>query len=338
VDDSKRVSGVRKAAVLLVMLGEDAASTIFKNLNQQELDRVTREIAELDRVPPELVNEVLEEYYRMVLAAEHDAQGGRPYALRVLAKAFGDEAARTLLQQVERPPEVNVVSLESLRRTDPQQLARFLESEHPQTIALILAHMDTRAASDLLMKLPEETRGEAVKRLAQLRQFSPEMAQKVSLVMHKRLQGLGEQSRQTYAGFRSVAELLNRLEPNTSKAILDAVEQESPTLAVNIRNLMFTFEDFLTVQDAGVRELLAATDKKTLATALKGASENLRSHFFKCMSSRAVEMLKEDIDLLGAIRAREISKAQQEIVATARKLEADGKIVLKMETEDEYVV
>lgn len=336
--ESKRVTGVRKAAVLLVMLGEDAASTIFKNLNNLELDRVTREIAELDRVPPELVTEVLEEYYRMVLAAEYDAQGGRPYAIRVLSKAFGDEAAKALLQQVERPPEMNVDKLESLGRTDPQQLARFLESEHPQTIALILAHMDTRAASDLLMKLPEETRAEAVKRLAQLRQFSPEMAQKVSLVMHKRLQGLGEQSRQTYAGFRSVAELLNRLEPNTSKAILDVVEQESPTLAVNIRNLMFTFDDFLTVQDAGVRELLAATDKKTLATALKGASENLRSHFFKCMSSRAVEMLKEDIDLLGAIRSRDISKAQQEIVATARKLEGEGKIVLKMETEDEYVV
>ena len=336
--ESRQLSGVKKAAILLVLLGEDAAAAIYKNLDNLEVNRVTREIAEMERVPPEVVTEVLEEYYTLTMAQDTVAQGGRSYASRVLAKAFGDEAAKAMLQLVARAPQTSASSLESLQRTDPQQLARFLEAEHPQTIALILAHMDARQASDLLMKLPEVTRAEAVKRLAQLRQFSPEMAQKISTVMHKRLLSLGEQSRRTYAGFRSVAELLNRLEPNASKAILEAVEQESPRLAVSIRNLMFTFEDFITVQDTGLRELLAAIDKKTLATALKNASENLRSHFFKCLSSRAVDMLKEDIELLGVVRARDISKAQQEVVAAARRLEAEGKIVLKMENEDEYVV
>lgn len=336
--ESRQLSGVKKAAILLVLLGEDAAAAIYKNLDNMEVNRVTREIAEMEKVPPEVVTEVLEEYYTLTLAQDTVAQGGRSYASRVLAKAFGDEAAKTMLQLVAHAPQTSASSLESLQRTDPQQLARFLEAEHPQTIALILAHMDARQASDLLMKLPEVTRAEAVKRLAQLRQFSPDIAQKISTVMHKRLQSLGEQSRRTYAGFRSVAELLNRLEPGASKAILEAVEQESPRLAVSIRNLMFTFEDFLTVQDTGLRELLAAVDKKTLATALKNASENLRSHFFKCLSSRAVEMLKEDIELLGVMRARDISKAQQEVVAAARRLEAEGKIVLKMENEDEYVV
>jgi flagellar motor switch protein FliG len=336
--DPRRLTGVRKAAVLLVMLGEEAAATIYKNLDNHDLRRVTQEIADLDRVPPEIVTEVLDEYYRLVMAQDFTAQGGRSYAMRVMAKAFGEENANTIMQQVVRGPDTSASSLESLQRADPQQLARFLEAEHPQTIALILAHMDAHQGSDLLMKLPEVTRAEAVKRLAQLRQFSPEIAEKISIVLRKRLQSLGEQSRRTYAGFRSVADLLNRVEPTASKAILEAVEQESPRVAVSIRNLMFTFEDFMTVQDTGLRELLAGIDKKTLAMALKGASENVRSHFFKCLSSRAVEMLKEDIELLGSVRSRDISKAQQDVVGVARKLEAEGKIVLKMEAEDEFVV
>jgi len=333
--DAHRLSGVKKAAILLVILGEEAAAAICRNLAKEELSRVTRELADLDKVSAGSVLDVLEEYYGLTVTQD-ETHGGPQYAHRVLAKALGDDAARTMLHQATQAS--NKDGMESLQRTDPQQLARILQSEHPQTIALVLAHMDARAASDLLMNMPEVLRAEVVKRIAQLRQFSPEMANKVSGAMQNQLRGLGEQSRRSYAGFRSVAELLNRMEGNASKAILETLEQDAPKLAVNIRNLMFTFEDFLTVQDNGLRELLAAVDKKTLATALKAASENLRSHFFKCLSSRAVDMLKEDIDLLGTVRAREIAKAQQEIVATARKLEGEGKIVLKMETEDEFVV
>ena len=274
----------------------------------------------------------------LMLTQEYLAQGGTEYATKLLVKAFGNEGAKNLLDQVSRAQELSTSKLDSLQKADPQQLAKFLESEHPQTIALILAHLDSRQGSLLLMKLPEKTRAEAVKRLANLRQFSPEMAQKVSVVLHRKLQALGEQSRRAYAGFKGVADLLNRLEPPSCKVILENIEQDDPKLALSIRNLMFTFDDFLGVSENGIRELLAHLDKKTLSLALKGAPEQLRNHIFKSMSSRAVEMMKEDMEVLGPVRAKDVAKAQQECVSAARQLESQGKLVLKTEGEDEFVV
>jgi len=170
-----------------------------------------------------------------------------------------------------------------------------------------------------------------------LRQFSPEMAQRVAVVLHKRLEALGEQSRRAYAGLRGVADLLNRLDVAAGKTILESIEGENPTLALSIRNLMFTFEDLLTVPEAGIRELLGQMDKKTLATALRGASEELKNYIFKSMSSRAAEMLKEDMEVLGPMRSKDITNAQLETVSVARKLEAEGKLVLTPESEDEFV-
>jgi flagellar motor switch protein FliG len=274
----------------------------------------------------------------MALTQEYLAQGGREYASRLLVKAFGEDGAKNLLESVSRAQEMSAGKLDSLQKADPQQLAKFLESEHPQTIALIMAHLESKQASALLMKLPEGTRAEAIKRMAQLRQFSPEMAQKVSMVLHKRMQSLGEQSRRAYAGIQGVAELLNRMDPAVGKVILESIEHEDPGLTMSIRNLMFTFDDLLGVSDAGIRELLAQVDKKTLSVALKVVPDELRDHIFKTMSMRAVQMLKEDMEVLGPVRARDVTKAQQEVVALARKLEAEGKMVLKAEGEDEYVV
>jgi len=332
------IKGLTKAAILLVLLGEEAASAIYRNLPQQELHEVSQEIANIGLIHPETARQVLEEYHGMALTQEYLSQGGREYASRLLVKAFGEDGAKNLLEAVSRAQELSASKLDSLQKADPQQLAKFLESEHPQTIALILAHLESKQASALLMKLPEETRAEAVKRMAQLRQFSPEMAQKVSVVLHKRMQSLGEQSRRAYAGFQGVAELLNRMDPAAGKVILEFIERDDPGLAMSIRNLMFTFDDLLGVSDAGIRELLAQIDKKTLAMALKVAPDELRDHIFKTMSSRAVQMLKEDMDVLGPVRARDVTRAQQEVVALARKLEAEGKLVLKAEGEDEYVV
>jgi len=331
-------SGLRKAAILMVLLGEEAASSIYRHLPQPEVERITQDIAIMDYVSPEAALGVLEEFHRMVLTGDYIAQGGRDYANKLLVAAFGEDGARELLRQVSLAAEMSASKLDSLQRADPQQLAKFIEGEHPQTIALILAHLDSKQASAVLMRLPEELRAEAIKRLAQLRQFSPEMAQRVALVLHKRLEALGEQSRRAYAGLRGVAELMNRLDLATGKTILEAIEKEDPKLALSIRNLMFTFEDLLTVPEAGIRELLGQLDKKTLATALRGASEEVKNYIFKSMSSRAVEMLKEDMDVLGPVRAREISKAQLEAVAVARKLEAEGKITLTQDGgDDEYV-
>ncbi|HTY83635.1 MAG TPA: flagellar motor switch protein FliG [Silvibacterium sp.] len=329
--------GLRKAAILMVILGEDAASQMYRHLPPIEVERITQEIAALSGVDAETALAVLEEFERLVMTGDYLAQGGRDYANKLLVKAFGEEGAQELLRQVSLSEEMTVSKLDSLRKADPQQLAKFIEGEHPQTVALILAHLEAKQASTLLMRLPEELRAEAIKRLAQLRQFSPEMAQRVSLVLHKRLEALGEQSRRAYAGLRGVADVMNRLDLTVAKTILEGIEKEDPKLALSIRNLMFTFEDLLTVPEAGIRELLGQMDKKTLATALRGASEELKSYIFKSMSSRAVEMLKEDMEVLGPVKSREVHKAQLEAVSVARKLEAEGKISLSPETEDEFV-
>src|ERR1019366_4322567 len=188
-------AGLQKAAILMVLLGEDTASHIYRNLPENDVQRLTRRIA------------VLEEYYQLTLTQNYVAEGGPEYAQKLLVKAFGDVGAKRLLEQVSNAMEQNAVHLESLQEADPQQLAKFLEVEHPQTIALILAHLNARQASTLLLRLPEEIRAETVKRLAQLRQFSPEVAQKVALALNKRLESLGEQSRRTYAGFKGAADM-----------------------------------------------------------------------------------------------------------------------------------
>jgi flagellar motor switch protein FliG len=330
--------GLQKAAILMTLLGEEAASHIYRNLPERDLESLTRRIAELEHVKPEAAIAVLEEYYQLTLTQSYLAAGGPEYAQKLLVKAFGEAGAQKLLDQVSKAMEQSAVSLESLEKADPQQLAKFLEAEHPQTIALILAHMQARRASTLLLRLPEEVRAETVKRLAQLRQFSPEVAEKVSIVLNKRLESLGEQSRRAYAGFKGAADMLNQLEPMASKGILESIEKDDAEMALAIRNLMFTFEDLLGVPEAGIRELLGTLDKKTLALALRGATEELKNLVFKSMSSRAVDMLKEDMEVLGAVRSKDVSQAQREIVEMARKLESEGKLVLSAESQEEYVV
>ena len=330
--------GLQKAAILMVLLGEEAASNIYRNLSEADVQRLTQRIAELEHVRPEAALSVLEEYHQLTLTQSYLAEGGPEYAQKLLVKAFGEEGAKQLLDQVSKAMEMSVVQLESLQKADPQQLAKFLEIEHPQTIALILAHLHARQASALLLRLPEEIRAETIKRLAQLRQFSPDVAQKISLALHKRLESLGEQSRRAYAGIKGAADLLNQLDPNSSKTILESIEREDPKMALGIRNLMFTFEDLLGVPEAGIRELLGQLDKKTLAMSLRGASEELKNLIFKSMSTRAVDMLKEDMEVLGPVRTKDVHQAQHEIVEAARKLEAEGKLVLSAEAQDEYVV
>jgi flagellar motor switch protein FliG len=320
-----------------VLLGEETASQIYRNLPEQDLERLTQSIAELEYIDPPTALSVLDEYHRMTLTQDYLAQGGTEYAQKLLVKAFGDEGARQLLRQVSHAVEMSASKLDSLQKADPQQLAKFLEEEHPQTIALILAHLDAKQASELLVRLPETLRAETIKRMAQIRQFSPEIAQKVSLALHKRLEALGEQHRRAYAGFQGVADLLNRMDPVQAKVILEAIEKDDPKVALSIRNLMFTFQDLLGVPEVGIREWLGQLDKKTLALALRGATEELKNYIFKSMSSRAVEMLKEDMEVLGPVRSRDVIKAQQEAVAVARKLETEGKISLGGE-EDEYVM
>ena len=331
-----RISGVRKAAILLSTLGEDSAAAVFRGLNDEDLRRVADEVANLGTIPVEVSIQVIEEYQQMTKAQDSNIQGGHDLARRLLIKAVGETEAEGILKRLSKASELK--PLQSLQRADPQKLARFLEGEHPQTIALILGQLGDRQASALLMSLPNDTRAEAVKRLANLRRFSPEMAEKVSIILSQRLKAVGEQGRRAYSGFQSVADIMNCIDTTVAQEILESIENEEPTLAISIRNLMFTFEDLLQVGEAHIRELMGGVDKRVLAMALKGTDEELKDHFFRTMSSRAVEMLKEEVELLGAVRSKDVIKAQTEIVALARQLEAEGKIVLKGEANDEYLV
>lgn len=331
------IPGVRKAAILLSLLGEDAAAPILRNLPDEDLERITEEVSNLGPIPLEVNLQVLEEYQHMMTAQEFIAVGGQDVAVRLLVKAFGENGARSMVERLMRPDDAKAFRSDSLKKADPQQLARFLVGEHSQTKALILAHLDAKQASALLMKLEPEARADCVRRLAHLGQFSPEVAAKVSTVLNRRLRSVGDQTRRADSGFRNVAELMNRLDPLTSREILENIEREEPKLAINIRDLMFTFENFLEVPEQEMRELMNVIDRKSLMIALKGASEDLRSHFYRTMSSRAVDMMKEDSETMGPVRSRDVAKAQAEIVSIARKLESEGKIVLKSEG-DEYVL
>jgi flagellar motor switch protein FliG len=335
--ESSGLTGIRKAAILLVAVGEELAKEILLALPENDVQQLTEELAELRGVSPEISSNILEEFWELLETQNFMVHGGIDYASRLLVDTFGAARAEDLLALVRRSQEAAQGNLAKLQRTDPQQLGKLLDAEHPQTIALVLAHLDPRKASMVLDNLSEDHKVVSVQRLAEMRQFSPEMAQKVAHILHRRLESVGDTGRKSYSGFKAVADLLNRLNAEESKKILETIEDQQPELALGIRNLMFTFEDLVTVPPATIREIVSGVDKRQLALALRGANEELRAQIFKAMSSRAVEMLKEDMEVLGPVRSREVAQAQQEILNLARRLEAEGKVVLKLETGDEML-
>lgn len=332
-----QMSGVRKAAVLMLAVGEEIAKDILRVLPEGDVQRITEELADLRNVPPELTTDVMEEFWEVLESQHILLSGGLDYATRLLQETFGKQRAEDLLMLVRRAQEASQGNLGKLQKTDPVQLGKLLDAEHPQTIALVLAHLDPRRASQVLDNISEEHKVVSIQRLAEMRQFSPEMAQKVAQILHRRLENVGDTKRKSYSGFKAVADLLNRVNPEEAKRILETIEDSQPELALNIRNLMFTFEDLITVPPASIREIVSGVDKRQLALALRGANEQLRAAVFKSMSSRAVEMLKEDMEVMGPVRSREVAQAQQEILNLARRLEGEGKVILKMETGDEMM-
>jgi flagellar motor switch protein FliG len=334
---SANMSGVRKAAILLVAVGEELAKEVLRALPEADVQSLTEELAELRGISPDVTAEVMEEFWELLETQNYVLHGGLDYASRLLIGTFGKERAEDLLTLVHRSQEAAQGNLAKLQRTDPQQLGKLLDGEHPQTIALVLAHLDPRRASMVLDNLSEEHKVVSIQRLAEMRQFSPEMAQSVAHILHRRLESMGDTARKSYSGFKAVADLLNRVNAEQSKKILEAIEEGQPELALGIRNLMFTFEDLVAVPAASIREIVSGVDKRQLALALRGANDELRAQIFKSMSSRAVEMLKEDMEVLGPVRSREVFQAQQEILNLARRLETEGKVILKLETGDEML-
>jgi flagellar motor switch protein FliG len=331
------LSGARKAAILLTILGEEAAALVCHQLSSSDVQAIAAEVASLDAVPPDLAQQVLEEYEHLADKHRFAVQGGTEYAARLLKKKFGEENGKELALKLTQTQHSGAGKLDWLRSADPKQLAALLEKEHAQTIALILAHLEPEHASPILATLPSEIQIDVVKRIAQLQHFSPEAAETISNVLNQKMNQSGLEAKKSPARIDNVPGLMNHMEPATSRAILEAIEKDDANMANNIRNLMFTFEDLIGVPETALRDLLGAVDKKTLALALKGASEPVKEHIFKAMSSRAVEMLKEDMDVLGRVRAKDVTKAQQEAIVTARQLEAEGKIVLRAEADDEFV-
>lgn len=332
------LTGIRKAAILILACGDELAKKIFQNLSEIDIQKLTEEISDLRNVPPEVSAQVVEEFYELIETQQYMIHGGLDYASKLLVDTFGKQRAEDMMALVKRAQEANHGNLAMLQKVDPGQLGKFLDGEHPQTIALVLAHLDPKRASMVLDNLGEEQKVNAIRRLAEMRQFSPEMAQKVALILHRRLETVGDAVRKSYSGFKAVADLLNRLSSESAKKILEQVEDTEPDLALNIRKLMFTFEDLVTVPSTSIREIVSGVDKKQLVLALRGAREDLQAHVFKSMSSRAVEMLKEDMEVLGPVRSREVAAAQQEILNLARKLEAEGKVILKIEQGDDLMV
>ncbi|MDP1569072.1 MAG: flagellar motor switch protein FliG [Vicinamibacterales bacterium] len=331
------LSGARKAAIIAVMLGNEASSQIFKHLREDEIEHVAREMASLGAVPVEMSEQVLDEFHQMVLASGYMASGGVEYARQVLDKSLGPDSARRILDRVMRSFE-STIGFTALEKADPQQLSKFILSEHPQTIALILAHLQSNNAAQLITLLPDELRADVLQRMARLDEISPDVIRRISSVIEQRLKNLGGGQHESYGGVRAVAELLNRLERTVSQPVLDTIEGEQPDLAVSIRNLMFVFDDLAQVDDNGLREIIQRADKKALVIALKGATEQIRGRFFQNMSKRAGDMLREEMDVLGAVRLRDVEKAQQEVVAIARKLEEEGVIVTGAAAGEAYVV
>ncbi len=335
---TETLSGLRKAAILLIILGDKASAKVIKELSEEEVQLVSREIARVSSINSQQSDAVLDEFNQMSLAREYALKGGIDYAKKMLFAAFPPDQAKKVMDHIVKALGANTANFEPLQKADPQRLAKFVHSEHPQTIALILSHLNPSQAAALLVSLPVKIRSDVALRMASLDQISPEVISKIAGVIGQKLEALGEFSGEAYGGVRAVAEMLNRLDSATSKEILERVEEEDANMVETIRHLMFVFEDLLMIDANGLKELVGKIDRKVLTVALKGTSDQLRNHFLQGMSQRGAEMLREDMETMGPVKIKDVEAAQQQIIAMVRELEADGTISMKGAGGEQYVV
>jgi flagellar motor switch protein FliG len=332
------VPGIRKAAILMVTLGDHVSAEILKQLEEDEVEEIGREVARMTAISAEQGEAVLEEFYEMTVAHDYVLRGGVDYAKKILINTFGPELAVKMLDRLMKSLGSEQASFDTLQKADPQQLAKFIHNEHPQTIALILSHLNPSQAAALLISLPAEIRSDVSLRMANLDQISPEIISKIAGIIGHKLKSLGELSRESYGGVRAVSEMFNRLDSGTSKEILEVIEVTDAGLVETIRHLMFVFEDLLLLDQNAIKEVLSRIDRKILTVALKGVSDQLKDHFLGAMSQRGAEMLKEDMDSLGPIKLKEVEAGQQQIITVVRQLEGEGVISLKGTVGEQYVV
>jgi len=335
--EASSLRGLTKAAILLVSLDKDCSASVLRELDQELVEDITREIAKLDLVDAEQRGQVIDEFYNLALARQYLKQGGIPYARQLLEKALPADQASYMLKAIER--EVYKKPFSFLAKTDSDNLMTFIQDEHPQTIALILSHLPADKASEILAGLPLNKQLEVVTRIANMDNTNPEVIKEVEKGLEMRLSGIMTQTFQKAGGVESVAEMLNLADRSTEKGILESLEAQDPDLVEQIRRLMFVFEDILLVNDKGIQLVLKEIENEELALALKTASEELREKIFRNMSERAVQLIKEDMEYMGPVRVSDVEAAQQKIVDVVRRLEDAGELIISGRgTEKEMIV
>ena len=330
------MSGIQKAAVLLISLGPEKSATIFKHLKEDEIEQLTLEIANTRSVSPQVKEDVINEFYEVCLAQQYIAEGGIGYAKELLEKALGTDKAMAVISKLTSSLQVR--PFEFIRKTEATQLLNFIQDEHPQTIALILSYLSSGQAAQVIAALPVEKQADVAKRIAQMDRTSPDVIKEVERVLERKLASLVNQDYTTIGGVDAIVDILNSVDRGTEKHIVESLEMEEPELADEIRRKMFVFEDILLLDDRTVQRVLRDVDNNDLAVALKSANEEVRNLIFSNQSKRLATMIQEDMEFMGPVRMKDVEEAQQKIVNVIRKLEDSGEIVIARGGGDELVV
>jgi flagellar motor switch protein FliG len=324
--DAKSLTGIRKAAVLLLTLEQENATEVLKRLPPEAIEEVSREIAQMKEINTTMRRDVFGEFYHLAMANQHLAEGGLDYAKLLLTRSLSEDDAKRIIKSVTQVVQTTPFSF--LQRAESENLLTFIQDEHPQTIALILAHLPPQKASEILIGLPQQKQIEVVKRIANMEQTNPEVIKEVERGLEHRLSDIVSQTFEKAGGVNTVAEMLNLADRSTEKSIMEGLEAEDPDLVEGIRRLMFVFEDVAKVNDKGIQSVLKEVENDALALALKTASDELKQKIFKNMSERAVQLIQEDMQFMGPVRVSDVEQAQQKIVDIVRRLEDSGEIVI----------
>ena len=322
-----------KIAIFLIQLGEDATANLFSNMDIETITEISKYIARARDIDKQIATAILEEFYAIFQSNQYIRSGGMEYAKDILYRTLGPEEAQKILDSLSKSID-NAQSFSYLDQVKPQQLADFIINEHPQTIALILAHMDPANAAETISFFPDELRSEVTVRMANLGDISPSIIKKVSTILESKLESLTSYKVEV-GGPRAVAEILNRLGQKAAKSTLGLIEQVDDKLATTIKDMMFTFEDIIKMDNNGIREILKVADKKDLMIALKGAPDELRDKFLSNMSQRAQDAFLEEMQFLGAVRVKDVEEAQRKIVEEVQKLAEQG--VIQIGESDEMI-
>ena len=312
--------------MLLASLGPHTASRVMASFNEEEVDQVTLTLSGLGTVDADLKSQVLDQFYEMAVAKRFVTQGGIDYAKELLQESFGSEKAFEILNRLQTS--LQEVPFQFLKKADPSQICGFIQEEHPQTVALILAHLPPAVSAIILSSLPQAVQSDVVIRIAGMDRTAPEIVREVERVLERKMAAVFSQGFTFAGGVKDVAEILNMIERAAEKTIMADLEERDPVLADEIAKLMFTFDDIVNVDDAGIQKTLREVDSKDLALALKASSADVAEKVYKNMSERAREMVKEEIEFMGPVRMKNVEEAQQKIVAVIRKLEESGDVVI----------